>query len=103
QQLSKTLTINTAAGTNNSGFAWYAFLWASVVLSLLAYLGYLAYKKPFPPKIDLETHYLYERIGGWLILPLLTFLLTPFVVFVFLATSGYFDAAIWNAHQGTAS
>lgn len=103
QHLSKVLTINIAAVTNNRGFAWYAFLWTSVLLGLTAYLGYVAYKKPFPPKTDPETHYLYGQVGGWLILPLLTFLIVPIAVLIFLVTSGHFDTAVWNAHQGTTS
>ncbi|SEL40548.1 DUF3857 domain-containing protein [Parapedobacter koreensis] len=103
QQLSSTVTINTAAGAISRGFAWYAFLWSLVLLGLLVYLGFLAYRRPFLPKADPEMHYQYERVGGWLILPLLTFLVSPVVISISLITSGYFDAAIWNGHQGAPS
>ncbi|MGK6353447.1 DUF3857 domain-containing protein [Parapedobacter sp. DT-150] len=100
--LSNTVTINIAAGVSSRGPAWFAMLWSLIVFGLLAFLGYLAYRKPFQPQVDPETHHIYERIGGWLILPLITFLITPLYVSVFLSTSGHFNAAVWNVHQGTA-
>lgn len=102
QQLSNTITINLAAQASGSHIAWYAFLWAMALIGLSAYLGRMAYRKPFI-KVVAETDPLYDQIGGWLILPLLAFLLTPFVVSIFLINTGYFNTAIWNVFQGTTS
>lgn len=99
--LSYGLTFNLNGQAAASGFNWYAFFLALVVLGLLAFVGFRLYQREMPPKVDPETDFVYEHIGGWLILPLIGFFITPLQVAVFLITSGYFLTATWNAYEGT--
>ncbi len=102
QHLSKAITVNMDGNVGGNGTSWYAVSWAVVLICLIAYIGRLLYRHPFPPKTDPESHFVYDGIGGWLVLPLLAFFITPINVAVALLTTGYFDSAIWNAYQGTA-
>lgn len=65
-------------------------------MALLAVFGFLAVRwyKSYNPEPEMASNY--DTIGGWLILPTISLLITPIVLIYNMIESGYFDTAIWN-------
>ncbi|SFC64175.1 Transglutaminase-like enzyme, putative cysteine protease [Parapedobacter composti] len=95
------VNLATSARMSSKGISWYALIYTLLVLAGMAYFGWRLYRRDIPPKIDMEEHFIYERIGGWLILPFIGFCLTPIAILIFIWNDRYYHPGVWNVFQGT--
>lgn len=94
--------------TFNKGFvdsiSDFKFSWTVGIMSLLTLvlLGFGAYKLYFwdPAPVGGELPYGGENLGGWVIVPLLGLIFTPFSVIVSFISEGYFNANLWGNISG---
>ncbi|GAA4791924.1 hypothetical protein GCM10023231_19820 [Olivibacter ginsenosidimutans] len=78
-----------------SGISFLAVLYSIVVLIITVYWCWKRYKH----KIErtLEDHFVYEKLGGWLVLLAISILFTALGQLVSLFTTGYFSSSLWEA------
>ncbi len=74
--------------------------WLSIVIAMLTVgLGIFFSKKiyeEYNPIAQANSSYKENSLGGWLIIPLIGLILTPFMLIFQIAQNGYFDSGIWS-------
>ncbi|ASV30527.1 DUF3857 domain-containing protein [Maribacter cobaltidurans] len=82
----------------SSKYSWLSIIIALLSLILSGLLGYKLFKDydPEPESNDLANP---RSFGGWLILPAIGLVLTPFIVINQLFTAEYFNKGIWEGFE----
>lgn len=90
------LTYSSMEGS--SKYSWLSILLALLSLVISGLVGVKLYKdyNPEPESISLENP---RSIGGWLVLPSIGLVITPFVLIYQIFSSEYFSSGIWQGFE----
>ena len=100
-RLSYGLSFHPGGMGSLNNYSWWAFVYSVLLIALFSFLAVRVYhKKPrWHPADTGQPLKVYSGIGGWLILLMISFALSPFAYLFGLLTSNFYHAATWQAYD----
>ncbi|MFS4468678.1 DUF3857 domain-containing protein [Maribacter sp. 2210JD10-5] len=87
---------NSVLVSNDSNLSWLSIIITLITLSISIIFTIKLYKNYNPPsRHDKET----QSIGGWMVLPAIGLVLTPFYLLFQLFSAEYYNKAIWSGFE----
>jgi len=84
--------------SSTSDISWLSIIIAISAIAISIFFALKIFKNFNPSKDDIATLPA-QQFGGWLILPIIGLVLTPFYIIVQIFDTGYFDRSIWEGFE----